>query len=161
MPSLRRAFSTSSARVSPYPTLAGSRSLRPHPHGHRRSSGSDVSARKVLADIDWWRVADGQCRQGSEDEDEDEERDVGEENPPSTTDSADPGAPHDATIPQLPDTDSGEGAGVELERPSTPVASESPSGVHIPGHSTQVNAPLTVHIDALLTSLLALPTLFK
>jgi len=59
---------------------------RAHPHGHRRSSGSDVSDRKVLADIDWWRVTDGQRERGGEEEGEEEgegeERDVvGEENP--------------------------------------------------------------------------------
>src|SRR5258707_2743905 len=86
MPSLRRAFSSPSVRVSPYPTLPSSRSHRAHPHGHRRSSGSDVSDRKVLADIDWWRVTDGQRERGGEEEDEGEgegeERDVvGEENP--------------------------------------------------------------------------------
>jgi len=45
-----------------------------------------VSDRKVLADIDWWRVTDGQRERGGEEEGEEEgegeERDVvGEENP--------------------------------------------------------------------------------
>ncbi|KAI9509345.1 hypothetical protein F5148DRAFT_1283036 [Russula earlei] len=156
MPSLRRAFSTPSVRASPYPTLPGSRSHRHHhhPHGgyHRRSSGSDVSARKVLADIDWWRVADGQREpggEGEEDEDEEggEERDVGggEENSASASDPADSGAaaaraaPTPARnaipIPGLLAADRGESAdtdasasasGIESgpERPSTPVTSE-------------------------------------
>jgi hypothetical protein len=133
MPSLRRAFSTPSVRVSPYPALPSSRSHRAHPHGHRRSSGSDVSDRKVLADIDWWRVADGQRERGGEEEDEEgegegEERDVvGEENP-APADSADSEAMAIASrndaIPALPTTESA--TGVEPERPSTPVASQSP-----------------------------------
>jgi hypothetical protein len=136
MPSLRRAFSSPSVRVSPYPALPSSRSHRAHPHGHRRSSGSDVSDRKVLADIDWWRVADGQRERGGEEEDEEEgqgeERDaVGEENP-TPADSADAEAMaiasrNDDAIPAPPITDRGESAtGVEPERPSTPVASQSP-----------------------------------
>ncbi|KAF8635536.1 hypothetical protein AX17_003919 [Amanita inopinata Kibby_2008] len=66
MPSLRRTFSAPSARSSPYPTyspssaLYGSASRTQGAYGHRRSSGSETSARRVLADIDWWRVADGQ-----------------------------------------------------------------------------------------------------
>jgi hypothetical protein len=135
MPSLRRAFSSPSVRVSPYPTLPSSRSHRAHPNAHRRSSGSDVSDRKVLADIDWWRVADGQRERGGEEEVEEEgegeERDVvGEENP-APADSADAEAvaiaPRNDVIPGLPITDRGESAtGVEPERPSTPVASQSP-----------------------------------
>jgi hypothetical protein len=135
MPSLRRAFSSPSVRVSPYPALPSSRSHRAHPNGHRRSSGSDVSDRKVLADIDWWRVADGQRERSGEEEDEEEgereERDVvGEENP-ALVDSADSEAMAIASrndaIPELPITDGGESAtGVEPERPSTPVASPSP-----------------------------------
>ena len=155
MPSLRRAFSSPSVRVSPYsyPTAAlpSSRSHRPphnHPHGggYRRSSGSDVSSRKVLADIDWWRVADGQRERAGEEEDEEEgegeERDVvGEENP-APADSADNEAVAIASrndaISGLPIIDRGED--VEPERPSTPVASErSPLGVHVLGYSPQVN----------------------
>jgi len=135
MPSLRRAFSSPSVRVSPYPALPSSRSHRVHPHGHRRSSGSDVSDRKVLADIDWWRVTDGQRERAGEEEDEEEgeveERDVvGVENP-APVDSADSEAMAIASrndaIPGLPFTDRGESVpGVEPERPSTPVASQSP-----------------------------------
>jgi len=133
MPSLRRAFSSPSVRVSPYPALPSSRSHRAQPHGHRRSSGSDVSDRKVLADIDWWRVAGGQRERAGEEEDEaeGEERDVvGEENP-APADSADSDAMAIASqndaIPGLPITYHGESAtGGEPERPSTPVASQSP-----------------------------------
>jgi hypothetical protein len=169
MPSLRRAFSSPSVRVSPYshPTaLLSSRSHRPpqnHPHGggYRRSSGSDVSSRKVLADIDWWRVADGQREQGQggdEDEgDEEMERGVREGNSASA-EHADSEAPHRNVILELHATDrGGEGAGVEIERPSTPVASErrNPFGVRSPGYSPQVNGTVkTVKLirkDALLT----------
>jgi len=65
MPSLRRTFSSPTVRSSPYPTYSPSSALynasrAQGGHGHRRSSGSDVSHRRVLADIEWWRVADGQ-----------------------------------------------------------------------------------------------------
>ncbi|KAI0685704.1 hypothetical protein BC835DRAFT_1455346 [Cytidiella melzeri] len=56
MPSLRRTFSAP-ARSSPYSssteTRTGSRSLR-------RLSGSETANRRILADIDWWRVEEGQ-----------------------------------------------------------------------------------------------------
>jgi len=92
-----------------------------------------VSDRKVLADIDWWRVTDGQRERGGEEEDEGEgeERDVvGEENP-APADSADSEAlaiaSRNDAIPGLLITDRGGIAtGVEPERPSTPVASQSP-----------------------------------
>ena len=143
MPSLRRAFSSPSVRVSPYPTLPSSRAHR----AHRRSSGSDVSDRKVLADIDWWRVADGQREQGGEGEDEGEgegeERDVVSEDSPASADVVDPEAipPRNAT-PELPATERDESAsGVGPERPSTPVASAGPLSEGddpIFGHSSQV-----------------------
>ena len=64
MPSLRRTLSSPSVRSSPY-----SYPSNPSSNGHatragdrqpRRSSGSDTSNRRVLADIDWWIVQDGQ-----------------------------------------------------------------------------------------------------
>jgi len=104
-----------------------------------------VSDRKVLADIDWWRVADGQRERSGEEEDEEggegEERDVvGEENP-TPADSADSEAmaiaSHNDAIPGLPITDRGETAtGVEPERPSTPVASQSPLSEGGDDHNT-------------------------
>ncbi|KAI0256659.1 hypothetical protein BJV78DRAFT_1165990 [Lactifluus subvellereus] len=130
MPSLRRAFSTPSVRVSPYPVLPSSRSHRPHPHA--------TGGPPVLADIDWWRVADGQRERGSEEEDEEEERDVGEDPTPISVDSADSEMPRVA-IPGLPAADRRDSAGVEPERPSTPVMSESPLGGQISGYSSQVN----------------------
>lgn len=64
MPSLRRTFSSPSVRSSPYPTFLSSSgnigSGRLHGHGNRRSSGSETSSRRVLADLEWWRVVDGQ-----------------------------------------------------------------------------------------------------
>ncbi len=149
MPSLRRAFSSPSVRVSPYPALPSSRSHRAHPHGHRRSSGSDLSDRKVLADIDWWRVADGQGERGGEEDEEEaaEERGVGEENPvPADAADSEPMAiaSRNDAIPALSITDRDEGtAGVEPERPSTPVAPQSPlsegDDQNIFGFSFQVN----------------------
>ncbi|KIM65336.1 hypothetical protein SCLCIDRAFT_542502 [Scleroderma citrinum Foug A] len=66
MPSLRRSASSPSVRSSPYPlslSSASALSSRARMGGQqpRRSSGSDTSERRVLADIEWWRVADGQC----------------------------------------------------------------------------------------------------
>jgi len=64
MPSLRRTISSPSVRSSPYRALSSSLSSglaqRNSGHGFRRSSGSDTSTRKVLADIEWWRVVAGQ-----------------------------------------------------------------------------------------------------
>lgn len=62
MPSLRRTFSSPSVRSSPYPSSLSSSQAgaRAHGHGHRRSSGSETSSRRVLADIEWWRVSGGQ-----------------------------------------------------------------------------------------------------
>jgi hypothetical protein len=57
MPSLRRAFSSPSVRSSPYSTSSSSRIGA---RTRRRSSGTETSSRKVLADIEWWRVLDGQ-----------------------------------------------------------------------------------------------------
>ncbi|KAF9469348.1 hypothetical protein BDZ94DRAFT_1244258 [Collybia nuda] len=77
MPSLRRSMSSPSVRSSPYPLLssavnsaAGSRG-----NGHRRSSGSETNSRRVLADIEWWRVADGQRDSDADQESEDHNRD--------------------------------------------------------------------------------------
>ena len=69
MPSLRRTASNPSVvRSSPYrslSSLAGAQVARSQ--GRRRSSGSDITSRRVLADIDWWTVTDGQCENGSGD----------------------------------------------------------------------------------------------
>ncbi len=63
MPSLRRTLSTPVVRASPYSTSP----LAARGNGHRRSSGSETSNRRVLADIEWWRVTEGQCHQSDED----------------------------------------------------------------------------------------------
>ena len=64
MPSLRRTFSSPPTRRGPYsyPSSLSSSGAqtRAGPNQPRRSSGSDVSNRRVLADIDWWIVQDGQ-----------------------------------------------------------------------------------------------------
>jgi hypothetical protein len=48
-------------------------------HGHRRSSGSETSSRRVLADLEWWRVVDGQHDAEAEQETEDREQDQGDQ----------------------------------------------------------------------------------
>ena len=68
-PSLRRTFSSPTVRSSPYPaTLSvSSSSLNSQSAtaargggSHRRSTGSETSNRRVLAEIDWWTVTEGQ-----------------------------------------------------------------------------------------------------
>ncbi|KDQ60775.1 hypothetical protein JAAARDRAFT_561428 [Jaapia argillacea MUCL 33604] len=64
MPSLRRTISSPSlsrsARSAPYPSLGLTGANRVNGHVPRRTSGSETSTRRVLADIDWWKVMDGQ-----------------------------------------------------------------------------------------------------
>ncbi|KAJ7172319.1 hypothetical protein C8R46DRAFT_143968 [Mycena filopes] len=60
MPSLRRSSSTPSVRPAPYALLSPAAGPRVHGSGHRRSTGSETSNRRVLADIEWWKVSDGQ-----------------------------------------------------------------------------------------------------
>ena len=60
-PSIRRTISSPSVRPSPYPlAFSNSNVGSGRVHGHRRSSGSETSSRRVLADLEWWRVVDGQ-----------------------------------------------------------------------------------------------------
>lgn len=63
MPSLRRSFSSPSVRSSPYPSSSSPSTIRtrPAPHPHPRRSAGATGERRVLADIEWWRVHDGQC----------------------------------------------------------------------------------------------------
>jgi len=70
MPSLRRTLSSPAVRPSPYSNAP----LAARGNGHRRSSGSDTTTRRVLADIEWWRVTEGQCDPGSDQETEDRNR---------------------------------------------------------------------------------------
>ncbi|TFK42287.1 hypothetical protein BDQ12DRAFT_675951 [Crucibulum laeve] len=69
MPSLRRTASSPSVRSSPY-SSSSSASVATRGHGHRRSSGSETTGRRVLADIEWWRVTDGQCDPSAADRDD-------------------------------------------------------------------------------------------
>lgn len=73
MPSLRRTFSSPSVRSSPYPTALSISSAHgsARVNGHRRSSGSESSGRRVLADLEWWRVVDGQHSGEADQESED------------------------------------------------------------------------------------------
>ncbi|KAJ7087883.1 hypothetical protein C8R44DRAFT_893118 [Mycena epipterygia] len=89
MPSLRRTLSSPSVRTAsaPYPAMLSPSTPGPRTHGngHRRSTGSETSNRRVLADIEWWRVADGQRdvvpeqESGEHDLDPDQEDDQGTE----------------------------------------------------------------------------------
>ncbi|KAH7889633.1 hypothetical protein F5I97DRAFT_1924165 [Phlebopus sp. FC_14] len=74
MPSLRRSFSSPAVRSSPYPTSTSNRARASGQHP-RRSSGSSTSERRVLADIEWWRVSDGQCPPHVQDQDQDQNQD--------------------------------------------------------------------------------------
>ncbi len=60
MPSLRRTLSSPSVRSSPYYPTSSSHPTRLGARSPRRSSGSDTLNRRVLADIDWWRVEESQ-----------------------------------------------------------------------------------------------------
>ena len=70
MPSLRRTMSSPSVRSSPY----SNGSLAARGGGYRRSSGSETINRRVLADIEWWKVTDGQCDADADQESEDRNR---------------------------------------------------------------------------------------
>ena len=70
MPSLRRTLSSPSVRSSPY----SNSSLLARGGGRRRSSGSETTNRRVLADIEWWKVTDGQCDPDPDQEQEDRNR---------------------------------------------------------------------------------------
>ncbi|EJD05864.1 uncharacterized protein FOMMEDRAFT_18106 [Fomitiporia mediterranea MF3/22] len=65
MPSLRRTVSESatSVRTSPYPSalsLSAAGALNAGIPTRPRRTGSETSGRRVLADIEWWRILDGQ-----------------------------------------------------------------------------------------------------
>jgi len=125
MPSLRRTLSTSSVRSSPYPTSLGVAQGRGH--GPRRSSDSETSSRRVLADIDWWRVIDGQR---SPDADAGTQDDSGEREGAELQGPLVPARVLDDTLrgAVLP---TGPAAQSSAERPSTPVASVVVARGHI------------------------------
>lgn len=60
MPSLRRTFSCSAVRTSPYHPSTSAYATRAGGSNPRRVSGSDIQERRVLQDLDWWRVEEGQ-----------------------------------------------------------------------------------------------------
>lgn len=152
MPSLRRTFSSPSARSTPYPSSLGIASVRGG-HGPRRSSGSDVSTRRVLADIDWWRVADGQREPESDPEvNENEETEATTLNAPQNS----PRSPADTIADALADFALVAGpatiaAELALQQPST-------SG---PSEELSENQPgdFIVHVRVLTCSILELPHL--
>ncbi|KAF9448014.1 hypothetical protein P691DRAFT_801424 [Macrolepiota fuliginosa MF-IS2] len=58
MPSLRRTASSPVVRSSPYSSSLSSTAVRAR---NNRRAASETVGRRVLADIDWWRVTEGQC----------------------------------------------------------------------------------------------------
>ncbi|KAJ6497011.1 hypothetical protein C8R47DRAFT_327605 [Mycena vitilis] len=116
MPSLRRTLSTPSVRTAPYSLLSPA-GPRTHGSGHRRSTGSETSGRRVLADIEWWRVADGQ-RDVVSDQDP-EEQDLDPDQDDDLVDQVPAAAPASGTA----------GGQLGTGRPSTPV----PWVPHVPG----------------------------
>lgn len=86
---LRRSFSSPSVRATPYSSALVNLSAgsgRTHARGNRRSSGSETTRRRVLADLEWWRVVDGQNSDQTTEhgvEDGDQERDQSAETPAS------------------------------------------------------------------------------
>ncbi|KAJ6630607.1 hypothetical protein B0H10DRAFT_2207676 [Mycena sp. CBHHK59/15] len=123
MPSLRRSLSFPSVRPAPYPALLSATSAagpRTHGSGHRRSTGSETSNRRVLADIEWWRVAGGQsAEQGPE------EPDLG----PDQEDDVAPGQVQEVPVPSA-----GPASEVGVERPLTSAhwSSFAPGSLEMP-----------------------------
>ncbi|KAF7338162.1 hypothetical protein MVEN_02041100 [Mycena venus] len=65
--------------LPPYALQSPALGPRTHGSGHRRSTGSETNGRRILADIEWWRVADGQRDVVSEQELEEQELDPDQE----------------------------------------------------------------------------------
>lgn len=77
MPSLRRSASTPSVvRSSPYPSRSalrnGTGSAARSGGRPKRSGGSETSSRRVLADIEWWKVQAAQIPEQLENEDDEQ-----------------------------------------------------------------------------------------
>lgn len=68
MPSLRRTASSPIVRSSPYSSSSSSTAVRVR--NNKRPSASETTGRRVLADIDWWRVTEGQCDPNVDDGDD-------------------------------------------------------------------------------------------
>ncbi|KNZ73770.1 hypothetical protein J132_09672 [Termitomyces sp. J132] len=83
MPSLRRSISSPAVRSSPYPALSSAVSggLGARSSGRRRSTGSETSTRRVLADIEWWKVVDGQRDADADQESDEPNRDQAPDSP--------------------------------------------------------------------------------
>lgn len=64
MPSLRRTASSPAVRASPYHSSAA------RVRHKKRPLASESSVRRVLADIDWWKVTEGQCDPNVDDADD-------------------------------------------------------------------------------------------
>lgn len=68
MPSLRRTNSTPLVRASPYPmslslSASSAQNATTALRQRRVNSATETARRRVLADIEWWRVVDGQHEQ--------------------------------------------------------------------------------------------------
>lgn len=100
----------------PYPSLSNAVNAAQgnRGNGHRRSSGSEISSRRVLADIEWWRVADGQRLLDVDQESEDRNRDQNQDSPTGQSLFAD----------ELLGGAGSLGADEGVERPSTPPLEE-------------------------------------
>lgn len=70
MPSLRRTASSPVVRSSPYPSSSSLSPSTARARCNRRSTASETAGRRVLADIDWWRVTEGQCDPNVDDTDD-------------------------------------------------------------------------------------------
>jgi len=95
-------------------------------HGNRRSSGSETSNRRVLADLEWWRVVDGQHDTEAEQGTVEREQDQGQ----------------DGEAPSGNSQSLVEDAGVE--RPSTPLAWTFENSADLDGLPTSQFAALSI-----------------
>ncbi len=110
MPSLRRTVSSPAVRPSPYPTtLSVGNSSSAVAANRPRRTNSETAGRRVLADIDWWRVLDGQQA-----EDLDADRDQ-EQSPRVVQDET------DASVPSI-EQDLLPFAGVDIVRLMSPAS---------------------------------------
>ncbi|TDL27408.1 hypothetical protein BD410DRAFT_418611 [Rickenella mellea] len=133
MPSLRRTVSSPAVRPSPYPTtLSVGISSSAVGANRPRRTNSETAGRRVLADIDWWRVLDGQHA-----EDLDADRDQ-EQSPRVVQDETDASV-LSTEQDQLPF------AGVDIVRPMSPAPhrvelSSEPSSLMMPFATMSISA---------------------
>jgi hypothetical protein len=100
MPSLRRTSSSPAVRSNPYSSSLSSLAARAREN--RRSAASETSPRRVLADIDWWRVSEGQSDPNTVDDVDNIPLDVNREFIGDFSASIDVGAAHPSSLVPLP-----------------------------------------------------------